>query len=178
VSRRENMRAWKTWKNAPRGIWKAFTRRFADFEAQKSRFELLSNPFVAEVENALSNLQMELMELQCSDTLKATYESVGCSFHVYPRHDGPAASQAAHTSLCGSTYLCEQLFCLMKINNISHRTRLTDEHLHSILRVSSAQSLTPDMMNLYPRWDTKCLAQTSEHHRAANGALSIFIFYV
>ena len=36
----------------------------------------------------------------------------------------------------------------MKINRTSHRTRLTDEHLHSILRISSAQSLIPDIDEL------------------------------
>lgn len=128
-----------------------FTRRFADFEAQKSRFELLSNPFAVDMESVPSNLQMELIELQCSDTLKAKYESVGAA--EFPRfiHDTmpQLRSQAAQTlSMFGSTYLCEQLFSLMKINKNSHRSRLTDEHLHSILRISSAQSLTPDIDEL------------------------------
>ena len=128
-----------------------FIRRFADFEAPKSRFELLSNPFAADVESAPSNLQMELIELQCSDTLKAKYESVGAA--EFPRFIPDTMphlrSQAAQTlSMFGSTYLCEQLFSLMKINKTSHRTRLTDEHLHSILRISSAQSLTPDIDDL------------------------------
>lgn len=128
-----------------------FTRRFADFEAQKSRFELLSNPIAVDVESVPSNLQMELIELQCSDTLKAKYESVGAA--EFPRfiHDTmpQLRSQAAQTlSVFGSTYLCEQLFSLMKVNKNSHRSRLTDEHLHSILRISSAQSLTPDIDEL------------------------------
>ena len=125
-----------------------FTRRIADFEAQKSRFELLSNPFTADVESARSNIQMELIELRCSDTLKAKYESVGAA--EFPRFIPDTMpqlrSQAAQTlSMFGSTYLCEQLFSLMKINKTSHRSRLTDEHLHSTLRISSAQSLTPDI---------------------------------
>lgn len=44
-----------------------FTRRFADFEAQKCRFVLLTNPFAVNVKSAPTNLQMELIELQCSD---------------------------------------------------------------------------------------------------------------
>ena len=98
-----------------------FIRRFADFEAQKSRFELLSNPFAADVESAPSNLQMELIELQCSDTLKAKYESVGAA--EFPRFIPDTMphlrSQAAPTlSMFGSTYLCEQLFSLMKITKL------------------------------------------------------------
>ena len=57
--------------------------------------------------------------------------------------------QAAQTlSMFGSTYLCEQLFSLMNLNKTSHRSRLTAEHLHSILRISSAQSLTPNIDEL------------------------------
>ncbi|TWW62727.1 hypothetical protein D4764_04G0013740 [Takifugu flavidus] len=56
-----------------------FTQRFADFDIQKSRFELLSNPFAAEVEKAPTNLQMELIKLQCSDALKSKYDAVGAS---------------------------------------------------------------------------------------------------
>ena len=54
-----------------------FTRRFADFDVQKCRFELLSNPFTVDVENVPTNLQMELIELQCSATLKSKYDAVG-----------------------------------------------------------------------------------------------------
>lgn len=56
-----------------------FRCRFDDFDVQKSRFELLSNPFAADVESAPSNLQMELIEHQCSDTLKANYDSLGAA---------------------------------------------------------------------------------------------------
>ena len=56
-----------------------FQRRFADFEGQKSRFEMLSNPFAVDVESAPPNLQMELIELQCNDTLKEKYERVSAA---------------------------------------------------------------------------------------------------
>ena len=49
-----------------------FIRRFADFEAQKCRFELLSNLFAVDMESAPTNLQMELIELRCCDTLKSS----------------------------------------------------------------------------------------------------------
>ncbi|KAL3992366.1 KRAB domain-containing zinc finger protein [Sarotherodon galilaeus] len=56
-----------------------FRRRFADFEAQKSRFVLLANPFGVDVESAPPNLQMELIELQCNDILREKYERVGAA---------------------------------------------------------------------------------------------------
>ena len=128
-----------------------FTRRFADFEAQKSRFELLSNPFAVDVESAPTNLQMELIELQCSDTHRSKYDSVGAA--QFPRFIPDTMPQlraqvAQMLSMFGSTYLCEQLFSVMKLNKTSHRSCLTDEHLHSILRISSAQSLTPNIEEL------------------------------
>ena len=56
-----------------------FKRRFADFAAQRCTFELLSNPFAVDVDSAPVNIQMELIDLQCNDTLKAKYHSVGAA---------------------------------------------------------------------------------------------------
>ena len=36
----------------------------------------------------------------------------------------------------GSTYICEQTFSRMKIAKSKIRSRLTDKHLHDILRMS------------------------------------------
>ena len=138
-----------------------FRRRFADFEAQKSRFELLSNPFAVDVESSPPNLQMELIELQCNDALKAKYAAVGATEFVrfLPETMPQLRIQAAQTlSMFGSTYLCEQLFSLMKLNKTSHRSRLTAEHLHSILRISSAQSLAPNIDEL---------VQKMRHHQVS-----------
>uniref|UniRef100_A0A8K9Y6G0 SPIN-DOC-like zinc-finger domain-containing protein n=1 Tax=Oncorhynchus mykiss TaxID=8022 RepID=A0A8K9Y6G0_ONCMY len=128
-----------------------FRRRFADFEAQKSRLELLGNPFAVDVESSPPNLQMELIDLQCNDALRAKYAAVGAAefARFLPGTMPQLRIQAAQTlSMFGSTYLCEQLFSLMNLNKTSHRSRLTAEHLHSILRISSAQSLTPNIDEL------------------------------
>ena len=138
-----------------------FRRRFADFEAQKCRFQLLGTPFAIDVESAPPNLQMELIELQCNDTLKEKYERVGAAEFARFIHGTMAELriQAAQTlSMFGSTYLCERLFSLMKLNKTSHRSRLTDQHLHSILRISSAQSLTPNIDEL---------VQKMRHHQVS-----------
>ena len=104
-----------------------FTRRFADFEAQKSMFELLSNLFAVDVESAPTHLQMELIELQCCDTLKSKYDSVGAA--RFPRFIPDTMPQfrtqaAQMLSMFGSTYLCEQLFSWIKMNKTSHRSCL------------------------------------------------------
>lgn len=61
-----------------------FTRRFADFEAQKCRFELFIKPFVFDVNNAPSNLQMDLIELQCNETLQSKYDCRCCVIPTVP----------------------------------------------------------------------------------------------
>ncbi|KAJ8872072.1 hypothetical protein PR048_025673 [Dryococelus australis] len=51
------------------------------------------------------------------------------------------------TSLFGSTYLCEQVFCRMKhVKNMS-RLRITDGHLESSLHVATS-SIMPDIEKL------------------------------
>lgn len=146
-----------------------FTRRFADFDVQNRRFELLSNPFAVDVESAPTNLQMELIELQCNDTLKSKYVSVGPAH--FPRFIPETMPQlrdevAQLLSMFGSIYLCEQLFSIMKLNKTSHRSRLTDEHLHSVLRISSAQSLTPNIDELVSkmRCQTSGSGTSRPHH--------------
>lgn len=93
-----------------------FSRRFADFDVQKCRFELLSNPFAVDVENAPTNIQMELIELQCNDTLKSKYDAVGAA--QFPRFIPDTMPQlrtqaAQMLSMFGSTYLCECNGCLL-----------------------------------------------------------------
>jgi len=124
-----------------------FTRQ----SAPNFLFELFSNPFAVDMERASVNLQMELIDLQCNDTLKAKYDSVGAA--QFPSFIPEKMAQLllhAAQMLCmfGSTYLCEQLFSVMKMNKNPHRSRLTDAHLHSILRVSTAQNLTPNIDEL------------------------------
>ncbi|KAK7888727.1 hypothetical protein WMY93_024287 [Mugilogobius chulae] len=128
-----------------------FTRRFTDFERQKFNFEMFSNPFSIDPEKAPENLQMELIELQCDSALKSKYETVGrVEFHrCLPETMPQLRRHAARIlSMFGSTYVCEQLFSVMKLNKSAHRSSLTDAHLHSILRVSTAQDLTPNITEL------------------------------
>lgn len=124
-----------------------FARRFGDFEAQKKNFELLRNPFAIDVETAPVQIQMELTELQCNGTLKAKYDTAGPAqfIHSIPEEMPQLRLRAAPTMcMFGSTYLCEKLFAVMT----AHSSRLTDEHLQSILRISTTQDLTPNLNEL------------------------------
>ena len=51
-------------------------------------------------------------------------------------------------AMFGSTYVCEQLFSFMKTTKTSERTRLTDKHLSSLMKVGTARTLEPDIRKL------------------------------
>ncbi|XP_069022955.1 B-cell receptor CD22-like [Embiotoca jacksoni] len=53
--------------------------------------------------------------------------------------------------LFGSTYLCEKLFSTLNFNKSKYRSRLTDDHLQAILRVSTASSLKTNVAQLCER---------------------------
>ncbi|XP_059847963.1 uncharacterized protein LOC132406380 [Hypanus sabinus] len=55
-------------------------------------------------------------------------------------------------SLLGLTDLCEQAFSVMNINKASHRSKLTDQHLRSILRIATTK-LNPDFDALAKKGD-------------------------
>lgn len=128
-----------------------FSKRFRDFNSHEQEFALFTAPYSYDVENAPENLQMELIELQSDSILKAKYHEIGVpGFYTYLP---PSYVQIRHLasrvlSMFASTYLCEQLFSLMKATKTTHRSRLTDEHLSSILKVAAAQEFKPDIDGL------------------------------
>ena len=52
-------------------------RTFETLNSQKGNVELLCNQFAVVVETVPVELQLELIELQCSRSLKAKYDAVG-----------------------------------------------------------------------------------------------------
>ena len=83
-----------------------------------------------EVDGAPEAVQMELVELQCSAALKATFKEVP-RMHL-PTEQFPALTKHAKiiASLFGNTYVCEQLFSKMNFVKCKTRTQLTDGHLN------------------------------------------------
>ena len=59
----------------------------------------------------------------------------------------------------GTTYLCEQAFSVMNINKSKVRNRLTHGHLNDVMKIATAQKLSPDMDKLVKV--KRCLASTS-----------------
>ena len=52
-----------------------FCRCFADFQQLSEEFDIVSSPLTFYTENAPSNIQLELIELQCDSTLKEKFET-------------------------------------------------------------------------------------------------------
>ncbi|KAM6943949.1 general transcription factor II-I repeat domain-containing protein 2A [Lycodopsis pacificus] len=136
-----------------------FDHRFADFKTHRATFQIFADPFSFDVQDAPPVLQMELIDLQCNSELKAKFREVsgiadklGQFVRELPS-TFPELSRMFKRTMClfGSTYLCEKLFSTMNFNKSKYRSKLTDEHLQAILRVSTASSLKPNVAELCER---------------------------
>ncbi|CAL9707747.1 unnamed protein product [Knipowitschia caucasica] len=124
-----------------------FSRRFEDLRTIEDEMKMISSPFTCSVDNAPSDVQMELIDLQ-SDAVLAEH------FHSKPLLDFysslveenfPNMRRYAQKMLVlfGSTYICEQTFSTMKFTKSRYRSSLTDEHLSALLRISTSD-IQPD----------------------------------
>ncbi|XP_066445082.1 general transcription factor II-I repeat domain-containing protein 2-like [Eleutherodactylus coqui] len=129
-----------------------FDRRFSDFRTQHSSFAIFDNPFTADVNSAPHHLQMELIDIQSDSGLKAKFKDAKIEdfYRLLPPALMPQLRLHATRvlSMFGSTYLCEHMFSIMNLNKTKHRSRITDDNLHAVLRIAAAQDLKPDIDTL------------------------------
>ena len=76
------------------------------------------------------------------DTVIWSFNGQNCSFYNFCNFYMFATRIMA---MFGSTYVSEQLFSFMKSTKTSQRTRLTDQHLSSLIKVGTAQTFQPDI---------------------------------
>ena len=124
-----------------------FSRRFQDFKTLESEMHMVSSPFNCSVDDAPSEVQMELIDLQ-SDTLLADhFKSVSLLdfYSALKEENFPHLRRHAQRILVlfGSTYHCEQTFSVMKFNKSKHRSSMTDDHLSAVLRIATSD-IPPD----------------------------------
>ena len=131
-----------------------FNRRFADFEKIEPELELVSTPFSFHSEKAPPDVQLELIDIQCDPSLKEKFSTSTLDSFYGSLNETQFPNLRRHARrmlvLFGSTYVCEQTFSVMNYNNYNksrYRSRLTDEHLSSVLPIATTQ-MTPDFDEL------------------------------
>ncbi|XP_069486327.1 general transcription factor II-I repeat domain-containing protein 2-like [Ambystoma mexicanum] len=141
----------KTCVDSLEKLQKEFQFRFKELHLHEQDIQLFRNPFSIDIENVDTIYQMELAELQNCDFLKDAFKSSSLhSFYAslpsetYPHLRNHALKMA---TIFGSTYVCEQTFSRMKHLKSPTRSRLTDEHLHHLLRLA-VTNMEPDIDHL------------------------------
>ncbi|XP_066906264.1 general transcription factor II-I repeat domain-containing protein 2A-like [Halyomorpha halys] len=117
-----------------------FSNRFSGFKNMEDCFNLFATPTKNIVKNNPIHLQIQLIEIQKNSLLKSESEDVKlCGFYKkYLEEDQfLQLRKFARRFICafGSTYKCEQLFSMMKVNKSNHRTRSIDDNLEDFLRL-------------------------------------------
>ncbi|CAL9704974.1 unnamed protein product [Knipowitschia caucasica] len=137
-------------------LQREFYRRFSDFEKIDKSLQLVSCPLSQDPDTAPQELQLELINLQSDPASKENFKSLKLTdfYASLNKATFPNLRRLAQEMivLFGSTYVCEQTFSVMNINKARHRSKLTDQHLRSILRIATTK-LAPDFDALAKKGD-------------------------
>lgn len=124
-------------------LFEEFEKRFQDFKKIEPSLNIFSMPFNVNVDEVPAHLQLELIEMQCNTHLKQLFLNTtklefykSLSKAQYPNIVAHAQKIMA---MFATSYLCEQTFSIMKMRKNCLRNRLTDDHLFSLLKVSTSQ---------------------------------------
>ena len=138
----------KTCVDSLEKLQKEFQFRFKELHLHEQDIQLFRNPFSINIEIVDPIYQMELAELQNCDSLKDAFKSSSVTnfyaslpSETYPNLRNHALKMA---TIFGSTYVCEQTFSRMKHLKSPTRSRLTDAHLHHLLRLA-VTNMEPDI---------------------------------
>ncbi|KAM4021787.1 general transcription factor II-I repeat domain-containing protein 2A-like [Anomaloglossus baeobatrachus] len=146
-----HVKAFEKRVNSLEKLQKEFQFRFKELHLHEQNIQLFRNPFYIDIENVDAIYQMELAELQNCDSLKDAFKAssllnfyASLSSETYPNLRNHALKMA---TIFGSTYVCEQTFSRMKHLKSPTRSRLTDVHLHHLLRLA-VTNMEPDIDHL------------------------------
>lgn len=111
------------------------------------RIKVIQDPFSVDAGNLPVELQMEFIDLQCSENYRVKHrESTLQEFYsVLDQDKLKNLLDTAYQVFCmfGSTYTCEQTFSVMNLNKNRQRSSLTDVNLEAILRTATS-NMTPN----------------------------------
>ncbi|GFY78348.1 general transcription factor II-I repeat domain-containing protein 2 [Trichonephila inaurata madagascariensis] len=120
-----------------------FDTRFSDFDVIANEIKLFQNPFDSDIETLAPEVQMEIIDLQCSDMIKNKYQNSSLLefYKSLPlvQFDNLHKFARGLFSVFGTTYLCEKTFSKMKYTKNVYRSQLTDEHLKSLLIIGTSK---------------------------------------
>lgn len=131
-----------------------FDLKFSELEKLSTEIAIFCNPFEIDPSTVPAAYQMELIELKNSLVLKRRFDSMDSlefwklACDLYPKLKEAVILVLA---IFPSTYICEQMFSLMKFIKSPHRSRITDDHLSSSVRVKLKRSLAVDFDELVKR---------------------------
>lgn len=128
-----------------------FSSRFNDFRDKKELYSVFSDPLGADIDSLPAEMQLQMIDIQSSAALRAVLRDKGL-MEFYKcldsdKHSAVIANAHKLVSTFGSSYICEQALSMMNLNKSKVRSRLTDEHLHSIMRVACTK-LSPNIERL------------------------------
>ncbi|GFQ99871.1 proteinral transcription factor ii-i repeat domain-containing protein 2a [Trichonephila clavata] len=128
-----------------------FDTRFLDFDAIANQIKIFQNPFDTDIEILAPELQMEMIDLQCSDIIKKKYQNSSLLefYKSLPltQFDNLHKFARGLFSVFGTTYLCEKTFSKMKYTKNFYRSKLTDEHLKSLLIIGTSK-ISPQLQTI------------------------------
>lgn len=132
-----------------------FQERFQDFKRISSELTLFVHPRSVKDDQVERPFKQELCSLRnnlaLTDIFRPTEDGYNAvdSYRSISERDYPNLRRHGLKYACmfGSTYSCESFFSKMKFVKNKHRTRLTDDHLLALLRISSS-NLNPDIKAL------------------------------
>lgn len=133
-----------TMRNVLTQLQTEFVNRFTDFKKSSLNMEIFQNPFAIDISEVPSNLQMNIVDLQSNSTLKTAFKESTDLIQFYGGLSSENFKELKKfaqqiITMFGSTYLCEQTFSILNYRKNKNCSRLTDEHLDAILRVSTTK---------------------------------------
>lgn len=132
--------------------------RFQDFKSIEKSLNLVCAPFNFNVQEAPVEVQLELIDLQSNDMLKEKFDS--CELTAFYGSLNTENFKffldyaQKYLVLFGSTYLCERTFSLMVFTKNKYRSQITDENLHSVLRIATSD-LEPNLEEIIANEHTR-----------------------
>ncbi|XP_043400744.1 EPM2A-interacting protein 1-like [Chelonia mydas] len=124
-----------------------FDGRLTLSKEEDVQLKLIEDPFSVDPEEVPLDLQLEVIELQCSAVYRNKHRESSLR-DFYKSLDNEKYKNLIEValktfSIFGSTYICERTFCIMNMNKNRQRSSLTDDHLEDIMK-TSASNMTPE----------------------------------